>query len=83
MVHVIQNPAGTFSLVGMIPRELCDECEPTKADVLGSRVDMTTRKVYRPKVFKTAQEAFAAIDATEYACNMVVCACTRLRREIA
>ena len=80
MVHVIQNPAGTYSLVGQVPRTLCDEREPTTADVLGGRVDPTTRKVYQPRVYVSAREALAAVATTDAGCTIETCACVKARR---
>jgi hypothetical protein len=36
-LHVIKNPAGSFSFVGTIPRELGNEVPATTNDVLGCR----------------------------------------------
>jgi hypothetical protein len=79
ITHVIRNPAGTFSLVGAVPRALCDEREPTRSDILGGRVDMQTRMVYRPRVYQTAREAFTAVDAVGTGCTLPTCACATLR----
>lgn len=75
ITHVIRNPVGTFSLVGSVPRSLCTEHEPTRADVMGGRVDFTTRKVYRPRGFATAQAAIAATREAGTACTLPRCAC--------
>jgi hypothetical protein len=36
-LHVIKNPAGTFSFVGSIPLVLAVLVEPTKADIMAGR----------------------------------------------
>lgn len=81
MVHVIKNPAGSFSLVGLVPASLCDAKEPTTADVLAGRVQ-GDGKVYRPRVFQDGAEAFAAIDASGNGCDLPACACAALRAEV-
>ena len=75
ITHVIRNPAGSFSLVGAVPRSLCTEHEPTRMDVMAGRVDFETRKVYRPRVFETAREAVDATRAAGSACTLAGCAC--------
>lgn len=36
-LHIIKNPAGTFSFVGSIPLVLAKIVEPTKADIMAGR----------------------------------------------
>lgn len=36
-LHVIKNPAGTFSYVGSIPRELGEKVKPSTSDIMAGR----------------------------------------------
>ena len=58
--HLLKNPAGTWSFVGRIPVELCDDRDATLSDIQGQRwhkrADGTTG-CYRSKIFQSQQDA--------------------------
>lgn len=66
-LHILKNPAGTYSYVGSIPVELAEIVPADRAAVLGQRafIDKATDKVvmYKFPVFKTRDEAFAFAEA--------------------
>jgi hypothetical protein len=60
-LHVIKNPAGTYSYVGQIPADLCYIVPATKSDVMGGRAwidkvngDLVT---YKTPIFKSRENA--------------------------
>ena len=65
-LHILKNPAGTYSYVGSIPVELAEIVPADRAAVLGQRafIDKATDKVmmYKFPVF-TSQEAAVAFAA--------------------
>jgi hypothetical protein len=61
-LHVIQDPAGTFSYVGSIPRELVTMAPATAADVMACRAEYDVHgEIVAPKFphFATRAEAVA------------------------
>ena len=58
-LHVIKNPAGTFSFVGSIPQELGTKVKPTSFDIMAGRYFMDGKTAYAVKfpVFKTREDA--------------------------
>lgn len=61
-IHIIKNPAGTYSFVGCLPSVLGDEVDATKADVLGCRAYLNEAgelKVIKFPSFPTYDEAAA------------------------
>ena len=58
-LHVIKNPAGTFSFVGSIPQELGERVKPTSSDIMAGRFYMDGEIAYAVKfpVFKTKEDA--------------------------
>jgi len=62
-LHIIKNPAGTYSYVGNVPAVLCAIVPATKDDVMGGRAwesvdgELLTTKV---KVFASREEAETA-----------------------
>ena len=58
-LHVIKNPAGTFSFVGSIPLELGKRVKPTSSDIMAGRFFMDGETAYAVKfpVFKTKEDA--------------------------
>lgn len=62
-LHVIKNPAGTYSYVGTVPVVLAEVVPADRAAVLGQRafIDKATDKImmYKSPVFATAAEAVA------------------------
>ena len=64
-LHIIKNPAGTYSYVGSIPLVLAKIVEPTKADIMAGRYFTDPAgnvKGYKFPVFTTEEAArkFAA-----------------------
>lgn len=55
-LHILLNPAGTYSYVGNVPIELCEGRIPTRSDILGQNVH-TDGKSYHSKRFSTYAEA--------------------------
>jgi hypothetical protein len=62
-LHVLKNPAGTYSYVGSIPVALAEIVPADKGAVLGQRafIDKATDKtmMYKFPVFETADAAVA------------------------
>lgn len=62
-LHIIKNPAGTYSYVGNVPAALCDIVPASRADVVGGRAwesvdgELMTAKV---KSFTSYEEAETA-----------------------
>jgi hypothetical protein len=69
-LSIIRNPAGTYSLVGDIPRRLCSIRPATRADILGmncfrSEADGELCALYTP-TFVSEQEAVAFCESHGY-----------------
>jgi hypothetical protein len=65
-LHILKNPAGTYSYVGSIPVELAEIVPADRAAVLGQRAfidDAGNAMMYKFPVFKTREEAFAFAEA--------------------
>ena len=64
-LHVIKNPAGTYSFVGSIPIELGSKVKPTCSDIMAGRTVSESGQSFAIKfpVFDTSA------DAVEYAKN--------------
>jgi len=61
-LHVLKNPAGTYSYVGSIPVELASVVPADRAAVLGQRAffdEEGNLKMYKFPVFKTRAEAMS------------------------
>ena len=58
-LHVIKNPANTFSFVGSIPQELGKRVKPTINDIMAGRFITDNGNTYAVKfpVFPTRQDA--------------------------
>lgn len=59
-LHVIKNPAGTYSFVGSIPRALGNQVKPTSDDIIAGRYYETDNgEILTTKfpVFGTYEEA--------------------------
>ena len=58
-LHVIKNPAGTFSYVGSLPIELGELVKPTPSDIMAGRFIRQEGVVFAVKfpAFNTAEKA--------------------------
>jgi hypothetical protein len=58
-LHIILNPAGSYSYVGSIPTVLGKRVKPTSSDIMAGRFFKDGEDVYTVKfpVFSTRQEA--------------------------
>lgn len=70
-LHVIKNPANSFSYVGSIPASLGEKHEPTTADIMAGRciVDEDSTYVVKFPTFDTRQRAI------QHANNHGYCVC--------
>ncbi len=64
-INIIKNPAGTYSLVGRIPTDVCELVEASAADVMGGRAFKDGEKVvtWKTPVFKTLEAACSYIQS--------------------
>jgi hypothetical protein len=68
-LHVIRNPAGTYSYVGTVPAALGVEAPATRADVMGGRSYFNANRetvAVRWPVFPSRAEALAHASAHGY-----------------
>ena len=58
-VHVLKNPAGTYSFVGRIPASLGNKVPANREDIMGGRAfdDSGRAMTYKFPVFKTEHDA--------------------------
>jgi hypothetical protein len=59
-LHIIKNPAGTYSYVGRVPVTLMRLADANRSDILGCRAfkaDDGSMKVYKGRTFQTYDEA--------------------------
>lgn len=73
-LHVIKNPAGTYSYVGSIPLDLATFVEPTTSDIMAGRTFKVDGKIMTPKfpLFNTEQEAIAFAESKGHECKTPV-----------
>ena len=79
MVHIIKNPAGTFSYVGQVPVTLMRTRKPTREDIMGGRV-LDDGLAYvgksRPTIERAVQDALML--APGHLCGLDGCACREM-----
>ena len=58
-LHVILNPAGSYSFVGSVPMDLGDRVKPTSSDIMAGRTYRDDDGVFAVKfpAFTTLQDA--------------------------
>lgn len=82
-LHIIKNPAGTYSFVGSIPANLCEWVPATSADVMAGRAQKNpnTGTWVAPKkpIFTEVTAAVDfAINNDARLCESPTCACRTL-----